>query len=66
MLDTLANAPFAYAAARGNLGIVAVLGSLYPVATVLLGRLVLDERFTRLQGASVLLALAGVAFLSVP
>jgi uncharacterized membrane protein len=64
LMDTTANALFAYASIRDSLGIAAVLGSLYPVATVLLGRVVLEERLTRTQGAGVLLALAGVALLS--
>ncbi len=64
LMDTSANALFAYAATRDTLGIAAVLGSLYPVATVLLGRLVLSERLSRTQGAGVALALTGVALLS--
>jgi drug/metabolite transporter (DMT)-like permease len=64
VLDTLANLLFVLAAERGPLGIVSILGSLYPVATVLLGRLVLDERLTRPQWGGVALALAGVALVS--
>jgi drug/metabolite transporter (DMT)-like permease len=64
VLDTAANVLFVYAATLGNLGVVAVLGSLYPVATVLLGRLVLAERLTRPQHAGVVCALAGVMLLS--
>lgn len=64
VLDTVANALFTYASTHGSLGIAAVLGSLYPVATVLLGRFVLHERLTRLQSAGVVLALAGVALLA--
>src|SRR6266508_2185380 len=40
VLDTTANVLFAYASTLGNLGVVGVLGSLYPVATVLLARFV--------------------------
>ncbi|GAC1469461.1 MAG: DMT family transporter [Chloroflexota bacterium] len=61
VLDTTANGLWFYAATHGNLGIAAVLGSLYPVATVLLSSVVLKERLTLLQGSGVLLALAGVA-----
>lgn len=64
ILDTTANALFAYASTHGQLGIVAVLGSLYPVATVLLGRFILAERLNVVQHAGVLLALCGVALLS--
>lgn len=62
--DTTANALFAYASTRGSLGEAAVLGSLYPVATVLLSRVVLGERLHWAQGAGVLLALSGIALLS--
>jgi drug/metabolite transporter (DMT)-like permease len=64
VLDTSANALFAFASTHGNPGVVAVLGSLYPVATVLLGRIVLAERLNRMQHAGVALALAGVVLLS--
>jgi drug/metabolite transporter (DMT)-like permease len=64
IMDTSANLLFAYASIQGNFGIAAVLGSMYPVATVLLGRIVLAERLGRLQNAGVGLALAGVALLS--
>jgi drug/metabolite transporter (DMT)-like permease len=63
VLDTTANVLFAYASTLGNLGVVGVLGSLYPVATVLLARFVLAERLSGLQAVGVLLALAGAALL---
>lgn len=64
LLDSGANLLYATATTRGTLAIVAVLGSLYPVTTVLLGQLVLSERLSRLQGAGVGLALVGVALIS--
>jgi drug/metabolite transporter (DMT)-like permease len=62
--DTAANAGFLLATRLGDLGVSAVVVSLYPVVVVLLARLVLRERLTPLQltgaglalGASVLLA----------
>ena len=62
--DTLANVLFAYASTQGNLGVAAVLGSLYPVATVLLGRIVLEERLAGIQHLGVGLALIGVVLVS--
>ena len=44
--------------------IVSVLGSVYPVATVLLAHVVLGERITWVQRAGVVCALTGVAFVS--
>lgn len=64
VVDTTANVLFAYASTHGSVGVVSVLGSLFPVVTVLLGRFVLAERLNRLQHAGVALALAGVVLLS--
>jgi EamA domain-containing membrane protein RarD len=47
--DTASNVTFLYATNSGSLTIVAVLSSLYPIATVLLARVVLSERMTRVQ-----------------
>ena len=65
LADVSANALFALASGHGLLSIVSVLGSLYPVTTVLLAHLLLGERLTRLQLGGVGVALAGVAALSV-
>jgi drug/metabolite transporter (DMT)-like permease len=62
--DTTANVLFAVASTQGNLGVVAVLGSLYPVATLILARLLLAERLAGVQATGVGLALAGVVFMS--
>jgi drug/metabolite transporter (DMT)-like permease len=59
-----ANALFALAAGRGLLAVLSVLGSLYPVATVLLAHVVLGERISRTQRLGVLCAFTGVAFVS--
>jgi drug/metabolite transporter (DMT)-like permease len=44
--------------------VVAVLGAVYPVVTVLLGAVLLHERLVRVQQAGVVLALGGVALLA--
>ena len=61
LCDVSANAIFAVASGRGLLALVSVLGSLYPIATVLLAHLLLGERLTRAQRLGVALALTGVA-----
>lgn len=63
--DLLANALFATASSRGQVSIAAVLGSLYPVATILLARLVLRERLRPIQVAGVACALVGAAVISL-
>ncbi len=64
ILDAMANGLFILASQRGLLSIVAVLGSLYPVATVVLARVVIKERMNRVQGAGVLLALSAAVLLA--
>ena len=53
LADVAANALFALASGRGLLALVSVLGSLYPVVTVLLAHVLLGERLTRAQQAGV-------------
>jgi drug/metabolite transporter (DMT)-like permease len=62
--DVSANLAFAAATREGLLSLVAVAGSLYPVVTVLLARLLLHERVHRLQEGGVLVALAGVVLIA--
>jgi drug/metabolite transporter (DMT)-like permease len=64
VLDNLANLLFVLAAARGLLSVVTVLGSLYPVMTVVLARTVLHERLERWQLVGVVAALVGVVLIS--
>lgn len=60
LADVSANALFALASGHGLLALVAVLGSLYPVVTVLLAHVLLGERLTRPQQIGIAVALAGV------
>ncbi|MFA4084576.1 DMT family transporter [Mycobacteroides salmoniphilum] len=61
VLDTSAILLFTYASSRGSLGVAAVLSSLYPVVTVLIARLMLHERLSRIQQAGAVLTLVCVA-----
>ena len=63
--DVGANLLFALATQRGLLSITSVLGSLYPVVTVLLARVVLRERLRPVQQVGVTGALAGVVLVSL-
>ena len=64
-LDLAATGLYALANREGALSVVAVVGSLYPVATVLLAQAVLNERVRPAQAAGVVLAFAGVATVSL-
>jgi drug/metabolite transporter (DMT)-like permease len=64
LMDVAANALFALASREGLLAIVSVLGSLYPVPTVVLAHVVLRERISRTQRAGVIVALLGVAMVA--
>lgn len=64
LLDVGANACFALGTDTGLLSVVAVLASLYPVATVVLARAMLGERLIAVQAAGVAVALAGVALIA--
>jgi drug/metabolite transporter (DMT)-like permease len=62
--DVGANLFFALASNRGYVSIVSVLGSLYPVMTVLLARSVLHERMRTIQAVGVVVTMCGVACIS--
>ena len=63
-LDCSATGLYAVANTKGALSIVAVVGSLYPVMTLFLARVVLSERIRPVQQAGVVAALAGVAMIA--
>jgi drug/metabolite transporter (DMT)-like permease len=62
--DLSANLAFGLASRRDDVSVVSVLGSLYPVVTVLLARLLHSERLGRLQTLGVAGALAGVVLIA--
>ena len=59
VFDTAANIMVAAATTLGAAGIVAVLSALYPIVTVLLARLVLDERLSAAKRMGGVIAIAG-------
>jgi len=63
--DNLANVLFALASQTGMLALVSVLGSLYPVSTVLLARGFLHERLSRPQTIGVITAFVGVGLIAL-
>ena len=62
--DISANAMFAVASTEGLVSLVSVLGSLYPVTTVVLAAVALGERPHRLARVGVVLALSGVVLIA--
>lgn len=65
LFDAAANLTFVAATAEGEHGVVAVLGSMYPLATVVLATVLLRERPHRLQVLGVAVALVGVALIAL-
>jgi drug/metabolite transporter (DMT)-like permease len=64
VFDSLGNFLFVYAATLGRLDVAAVLSSLYPASTLILARVILKERITRLQAFGIALALVSVALIA--
>lgn len=65
IFDASANGIYQVATQKGVLAIVAVLASLYPAATALLARYILNERLRVIQNIGVVLALAAAACLTM-
>jgi drug/metabolite transporter (DMT)-like permease len=66
VLDSLANIAQVVAIRMGPLAVAAVLGALYPVATILLARAVLHERIHGWQRVGIALALVAVVLTALP
>jgi drug/metabolite transporter (DMT)-like permease len=63
-LDAGANVLYSFASVVGLVSVAAVLASLFPVASVILARVVLRERLSPMQATGVVCALAGVALIA--
>ncbi len=63
VFDVWANLLYGLATTMGILSQVSVLGSVYPVVTVLLAWRLLGERLTQIQYVAAALALGGVALI---
>lgn len=63
--DAAANILFTLASRTGSLTVAGVLTALYPLGTILLARLVLGEKNTRLQGIGIALALGASVLLAL-
>ena len=64
VFDTGANVLVAFASTKEAAGLVAVLGALYPLVTVVLARVVLGERLSAGRRVAGVVALAGAAFVA--
>lgn len=63
--DLAANFLFGIASSRGQVSVASVLGSLYPVVTTVLARVVIGERLRRVQQVGVVLAIVGAAVIAL-
>jgi drug/metabolite transporter (DMT)-like permease len=66
LADMLGNAGFLLADSQGALSLAAVVSSQYPAVTTILARVLLGQRLTRSQVAGIVIALLGIALISVP
>ena len=62
--DTLGNLLFAASAGHGIVSLTSVLASLYPIVTVALAAIVINERIAGIQRVGVVLTLLGVGLIS--
>jgi drug/metabolite transporter (DMT)-like permease len=65
LLDSSANLFFTLASREGSLSVVSVLTALYPLGTIILARVFLNEKIAKTQLTGIILALGCSALLAV-
>jgi drug/metabolite transporter (DMT)-like permease len=65
LFDVGGNALYVVAREHVHLGLAAALIGIYPIVTMLLARIVIGERLSRLRGLGVALALTGIVLISL-
>ena len=65
LLDSSANLFFTLASREGSLSVVSVLTALYPLGTIILARVFLNEKIAKTQLIGIILALGCSALLAV-